>query len=160
MSATVVGPARILIRGGTAAEWATSDPVLSSREAGVETDTGQVKVGNGVDLWSDLPYVGEPLVISESAARITADATLVPLSQRGAPNGVATLGDDPKIPSSQLPALSIPLPSPARAPTISLRHHPRSPDPKTALREKQDRADHHYGRHGPDPPGARGGPDG
>lgn len=35
------------------------------------------------------------------------DATFVPLSQKGAANGVATLGADSKIPSSQLPAIAI-----------------------------------------------------
>jgi hypothetical protein len=35
------------------------------------------------------------------------DATFIPLSQKGAANGVATLGADSKIPSSQLPAIAI-----------------------------------------------------
>lgn len=35
------------------------------------------------------------------------DATFVPLSQKGVANGVATLGSDGKIPSSQVPAIAI-----------------------------------------------------
>jgi len=51
-------PTRILLRGGTAAEWTAANPVLASRETGVETDTGQAKVGDGSTAWADLPYVG------------------------------------------------------------------------------------------------------
>jgi len=51
---------------------------------------------------------------AEAAARSSADSALqtdvnsrIPLAQKGAANGVATLGADQKIPSSQLPALAI-----------------------------------------------------
>ena len=43
----------------------------------------------------------------ETAAEAYADATFIPLSQRGAANGVATLGSDGKIPTSELPATAI-----------------------------------------------------
>lgn len=45
-------------RRGTAAQWASTNPVLSSGEFGVESDTFKVKVGNGVSTWIALPYVG------------------------------------------------------------------------------------------------------
>lgn len=48
----------IQFRRGTAAEAASSNPILASGEPGVETDTGRIKVGNGVDAWNDLPYSG------------------------------------------------------------------------------------------------------
>lgn len=41
---------------GTAAEWAAIDPVLSSGEHGYETDTGRMKIGNGLTHWNDLSY--------------------------------------------------------------------------------------------------------
>jgi len=44
---------------------------------------------------------------SEIGNRVAADALLIPLAQKGAANGVATLGADQKIPSSQLPAIAI-----------------------------------------------------
>jgi hypothetical protein len=44
---------------------------------------------------------------ADTAAMNAADALLVPLTQRGAANGVATLGADSKIPGAQLPALAI-----------------------------------------------------
>lgn len=48
----------IQFRGGTALAWSTINPVLASREMGVETDTGQFKIGNGVSTWSALSYGG------------------------------------------------------------------------------------------------------
>ena len=44
------------VRRGAAANWASVNPVLASGEAGYETDTGQLKYGNGSTAWSDLPY--------------------------------------------------------------------------------------------------------
>lgn len=49
---------RIQLRRGTAAEWASVNPVLASGEPGVEVDTSKLKVGDGSTAWADLPYVG------------------------------------------------------------------------------------------------------
>ena len=46
------------LRGGTASAMSTANPLLASREIAVETDTGKLKVGNGVDRWNALPYAG------------------------------------------------------------------------------------------------------
>lgn len=46
----------IQLRGGTAAQWTSADPILAERELCVETDTGKFKVGDGVKKWSLLPY--------------------------------------------------------------------------------------------------------
>jgi hypothetical protein len=43
---------------GTAARWTLVNHVLDAGQPGFETDTGQVKVGDGVQAWNDLPYVG------------------------------------------------------------------------------------------------------
>lgn len=48
----------IQLRRGTAAEWTAADPVLDAGEPGYELDTDQVKIGNGTDVWSALPYFG------------------------------------------------------------------------------------------------------
>jgi hypothetical protein len=48
--------ARIRLRRGTAAEWATANPVLADGEPGFEKDTGKEKVGDGIRAWVDLPY--------------------------------------------------------------------------------------------------------
>lgn len=47
---------RFKLRRGTAGEWAVTNPVLADGEPGIETDTGQVKFGNGADSWADRPY--------------------------------------------------------------------------------------------------------
>lgn len=47
------------LRRATAIEWTTRNPALRAGEPGVETDTGQMKIGNETcDRWNDLPYVG------------------------------------------------------------------------------------------------------
>lgn len=49
---------RIRVRRDTSANWASENPVLLSGEFGFDTDTGEVKVGNGTDTWDDLVALG------------------------------------------------------------------------------------------------------
>ncbi len=46
------------LRRGTAALWASTNPILAQGEEGLETDTKQIKIGDGVTAWSSLPYGG------------------------------------------------------------------------------------------------------
>lgn len=46
----------IQIRRGTAAEWTAANPVLASGELGLETDTGKIKVGDGIATWNSTVY--------------------------------------------------------------------------------------------------------
>lgn len=46
----------IQIRRDTAANWASVNPVLEAGEMGYESDTNQVKVGNGYHAWNVLEY--------------------------------------------------------------------------------------------------------
>lgn len=46
----------IKLRRDTAAAWAAANPVLSDGEPGYETDTNRIKVGDGISVWSTLPY--------------------------------------------------------------------------------------------------------
>ena len=48
---------RLQLRRGTAADWASVNPVLAAGEMGVETDTRKVKVGDGATSWSGLDYI-------------------------------------------------------------------------------------------------------
>lgn len=48
--------ARLRLRRDTAANWTASNPVLLNGEVGIETDTRNFKVGNGVSAWSALSY--------------------------------------------------------------------------------------------------------
>lgn len=58
---------RIQFRRGTAAEWTAENPTLAAGEPGGETDTGRVKMGDGVTPWNSRPYAGgsgsDPVVI-------------------------------------------------------------------------------------------------
>jgi hypothetical protein len=47
----------IRIRRGTAAAWTAANPILGLGELGLETDTNQLKAGNGVTHWAALPYI-------------------------------------------------------------------------------------------------------
>jgi hypothetical protein len=47
---------RIQIKRGTAASWASANPILSQGEMGYETDTKMIKVGDGNTAWSSLVY--------------------------------------------------------------------------------------------------------
>ena len=49
---------KIQVRNDLAQQWAIANPILSDGEPGAESDTGRLKIGNGVDRWLDLPYVG------------------------------------------------------------------------------------------------------
>lgn len=46
------------LRGDTLARWTEFNPILADRELVLETDTGQFRIGNGVDNYLDLPYGG------------------------------------------------------------------------------------------------------
>jgi hypothetical protein len=47
---------KIQFRRDTASNWTTTNPTLNQGEPGFETDTGKLKVGNGTDTWTALPY--------------------------------------------------------------------------------------------------------
>jgi hypothetical protein len=47
----------IQLRRGSAAAWASQNPVLSAGEFGLETDTYKMKMGNGSTAWESLDYV-------------------------------------------------------------------------------------------------------
>ena len=46
----------IKLRRGTAAQWASANPVLGAGEIGLETDTLRTKYGNGTSAWTALSY--------------------------------------------------------------------------------------------------------
>lgn len=55
-----VVPIRVRHKRMPASEWARSDFVLYDGELGIESDTGNVKVGNGTDRFSALQYLTGP----------------------------------------------------------------------------------------------------
>ena len=44
----------------TRSQWATVNPVLLAGEPGLESDTENLKIGDGKTAWSGLPYFGNP----------------------------------------------------------------------------------------------------
>ena len=52
--ATITG--RIQMRNDTLTNWRTENPILLKGEMGMETDTGNCKVGDGLTTWNSLPY--------------------------------------------------------------------------------------------------------
>lgn len=52
--------ARVKLRSDTAANWTSANPILALGEAGVETDTRSIKVGDGATAWTALPYFVAP----------------------------------------------------------------------------------------------------
>lgn len=53
---------RVRFRRRTAKGWLEINPTLKRGEPGYETDTGKVKVGDGVTRWDTLAYVGDALL--------------------------------------------------------------------------------------------------
>ena len=50
--------ARFELRRNSSVNWTSVNPLLLAGEPGVELDTGQMKIGDGIRSWNDLPYVG------------------------------------------------------------------------------------------------------
>ena len=94
---------RMQQRKGTAEQWISTNsgngPVLNPGEIGFEIDTNKFKIGDGVSHWVDLNYFTDS---GEDGGNLT---DYVPLTQKGAANGVATLNADGVIPSEQIPSL-------------------------------------------------------
>lgn len=49
--------ATILLRSDTSTNWLDANPILAMGEAGYETDTHKLKIGNGTTNWEDLSYI-------------------------------------------------------------------------------------------------------
>jgi hypothetical protein len=49
---------QIQFRRGTASAWTSANPTLAEGEMGIETDTDQFKIGDGLTAWTSLSYGG------------------------------------------------------------------------------------------------------
>lgn len=94
---------RMQQRRGTEAQWISTNngngPVLNIGEIGYESDTNKFKIGDGVSHWVDLNYFADAVELGGNID------DYIPLTQRGAANGVATLNSSGVIPSEQIPSL-------------------------------------------------------
>ena len=59
-------------RRDSAADWTSADPTLAEGEIGIETDTGKMKIGDGVTAWTALDYI-DSAVSHDSLTDISAD---------------------------------------------------------------------------------------
>ena len=48
---------KIQLRRDTAANWSSLNPVLAQGEPGLELDTSNLKIGDGVTQWTGLSYI-------------------------------------------------------------------------------------------------------
>jgi hypothetical protein len=87
---------RMQQRRGTAAQWTSADPILAAGEIGFESDTGQFKIGDGVNHWEDLSYFKNLEDLGGSLD------DYVPVDTKGQANGVAQLDATGNVPLSQL----------------------------------------------------------
>lgn len=96
---------KISLANKTTAEWAAETTVPFKSCPCVEfTADGKtkLKIGNGVNVFADLPYISEDL----TAAAIISALTYTPLDSAkvGIAEGVASLDANGKVPTSQLPS--------------------------------------------------------
>lgn len=47
------------LKRGYADRWIEVNPILRQGEPGFEIDTGKLKIGNGIDTWANLSYIGD-----------------------------------------------------------------------------------------------------
>ena len=80
---------RIQLRRDTAANWTSNNPVLRQGEIGIETDTYQMKVGNGTSTWTQITQYMN--VVPDGNLTIQ---DYVPISDIGAENGVVGLSSN------------------------------------------------------------------
>ena len=59
------------LRTGSATQWAASTRILAVGEPGVETDSGRIKIGDGTNLWSALPWSGAAISKSGTNGSLT-----------------------------------------------------------------------------------------
>ena len=52
---------KIQLRHDTSTRWQAANPILAPGEVGVETDTQKIKVGNGINSYNSLSYVGNTI---------------------------------------------------------------------------------------------------
>lgn len=62
-------------RRGTASQWTSANPTLASGEAGFETDTGKLKIGDGSTAWNSLGYATGAVAVGNITGLGTGVAT-------------------------------------------------------------------------------------
>ena len=82
---------RIQMRRGTSSEWNDADPILNEGELGYNSTLGQLKVGDGSTIWSELTY------LATDAELVTSLEGYIEISEKGAVDGVAELDSNKNV---------------------------------------------------------------
>lgn len=67
---------KIQLRRDTAANWSTNNPTPSAGEPCFETDTGKLKIGDGVTAYNNLPYQGDSGSTPTNMVTVDTDQTI------------------------------------------------------------------------------------
>lgn len=67
-------PPQLYTKIDTAANFTADDPVLLAGQAGYESDTGLLKIGDGATAWASLPYVMPQAATSDGTTGGTGSA--------------------------------------------------------------------------------------
>ena len=107
----LTGAKGIAYDGSTASDW-NSSTLPTNLSTAVDQLGSRVKVNETNISAAQAAIAQEAIdraadVDAEEAARIAADALLIPLTEKGAANGVATLNADGKLSASQVPSIAI-----------------------------------------------------
>lgn len=97
--------ARIVLLNKTTAEWNTETTVPIKGMPCLEfLENGKVKmkIGDGTHVFSELSYIADDLTASEIIKAL--NYTPIDVSKVGTANGVASLDENGKVPTSQLPS--------------------------------------------------------
>jgi Major tropism determinant N-terminal domain len=81
----------IKIRRGTTQQWAASTRILQVGELGIDTSLNKIKAGNGVSVWSSLPFISAD---SAEISEIAQDAISTALSNGTHTNITVTYNDN------------------------------------------------------------------
>ena len=103
--ANVTFTTKIAFVNKTTTQWASETSIPIKGCPCVEwTDSGKpkMKIGDGVNDWSNLPYLADDLTASVIISKL--GYTPIDSAKLGVANGVATLDNVGKVPSSQLPS--------------------------------------------------------
>lgn len=84
---------------------ASDEVLVKGQEVALKSDTNALD--GRLDIIEGADTVEGSIAKAEKDAKDYADLTFIPLAEKAQPNGVATLGVDGKIPSSQIPSIAI-----------------------------------------------------
>lgn len=82
---------KVQFRRDTAANWTSTNPILSAGEVGFETNTGKIKVGDGTNTWSKIATSCVESIIELNTAYTLTSQTAAQKLFNASTNGAITL---------------------------------------------------------------------